>query len=105
MQRLLSTYLFVSRKLTPELLEQIAGAGFQGLEIFCTRSHFEYSLKPEIRAMAGALEANRLRLVSLHAPTSRDISAMRQSGMPLSIFEVQGALRVASLGELQPAIG
>jgi sugar phosphate isomerase/epimerase len=104
MQRLLSTYLFVSRKLTPELLEQIAGAGFQGLEIFCTRSHFEYSLKPEIRAMAGALEANRLQLVSLHAPTSRDISAMRQSGMPLSICEVERVRRVEAMDELKRAI-
>ena len=104
MQRILSTYLFVSRKLTPELLEQIAGAGFQGLEIFCARSHFEYSLKPEIRAMAGALEANRLQLVSLHAPTSRDISAMRQSGMPLSICEVERVRRVEAMDELKRAI-
>jgi len=104
MQRLLSTYLFVSRKLTPELLEQIAGAGFEGLEIFCTRSHFEYSMKPEIRAMAGALEAHRLQLVSLHAPTSRDLSAMRQSGMPLSICEVERVRRVEAMDELKRAI-
>src|SRR5260370_18569415 len=89
MQRLLSTYLFVSRKLTPEILEHIAGAGFQGIEIFCTRSHFEYSMKPEIHAMADALEAHKLQLVSLHGPTSRDVSAMRESGMPLSICEVE----------------
>ncbi len=71
MQRLLSTYIFISKKLTPEMLGQIAEAGFQGIEIFCTRSHFEYTMKPEIHAMAGALEAQRLQLVSLHAPTSR----------------------------------
>ena len=104
MQRLLSTYLFVSRKLTPELLEQIAGAGFHGLEIFCTRRHFEYSMKPEIHAMAGALEAHRLQLVSLHAPTSRDISAMRESGMPLSICEVERVRRVEAMDELKRAI-
>jgi len=103
-QRLLSTYLFVSRKLTPELLEQIAGAGFQGVEIFCTRSHFEYSMKPEIRAMAGALEAHHLQLVSLHAPTSRDTSAMRESGMPLSICEVERVRRVEAMDELKRAI-
>ncbi len=85
MQRLLSTYLFVSRKLTPEHLEQIAAAGFQGLEIFCTRSHFEYSMKPEVRAMTDALEAHHLQLVSMHAPTSRDLSATRESGTPLSM--------------------
>lgn len=104
MQRLLSTYLFVSRKLTPELMGLIAGAGFQGLEIFCTRSHFEYSVKPEVRAMAGALQQHRLQLVSLHAPTSRDISAMRESGTPLSICEVERVRRIEAMDELKRVI-
>ncbi len=104
MQRLLSTYLFVSRKLTPELLGQIAEAGFQGIEIFCTRSHFEYTMKPEIHAMVGALEAHRLQLVSLHAPTSRDISAMRESGTPLSICEVERVRRVEAMDEFKRVI-
>ncbi len=104
MQRLLSTYLFVSRKLTPEILEHIAGAGFQGIEIFCTRSHFEYSMKSEISAMADALEAHKLQLVSLHGPTSRDVSAMRESGMPLSICEVERVRRVEAMDELKRVI-
>jgi sugar phosphate isomerase/epimerase len=104
MQRLLSTYLFVSRKLSPELLGQIAGAGFEGLEIFCTRSHFEYSMKAEVRAMAAALEQHHLQLVSLHAPTSRDFSAMRESGTPLSICEVERVRRVEAMDELKRAI-
>ncbi len=104
MQRLLSTYLFVSRKLTPELLGQIAGAGFDGLEIFCTRSHFEYSMKAELRAMAGALEAHHLQLVSMHAPTSRDLSPMRESGTPLSICEVERVRRIEAMDELKRVI-
>jgi sugar phosphate isomerase/epimerase len=104
MQRLISTYLFVSRKLTPELLGQIAGTGFHGVEIFCTRSHFEYSLKPEIRAMAEALEVHHLQLASMHAPTSRDFSAMRESGMPLSICEVERVRRVEAMDELKRVI-
>lgn len=104
MQRLLSTYLFISRKLTPELLGQIADAGFQGVEIFCARSHFEYTMKPEIRAMASALEAHHLQLVSLHAPTSRDISAMRESGTPLSICEVERVRRIEAMDELKRVI-
>ncbi len=104
MQRLLSTYLFVSRKLTPELLGQIAAAGFQGVEIFCTRSHFEYAMKPEIHAMASALESHQLKLASLHAPTSRDISAMRESGTPLSICEVERVRRVEAMDEFKRVI-
>src|SRR5437773_4374869 len=104
MQRLLSTYLFISKKLTPELLGQIAEAGFQGLEIFCTRSHFEYALKQEVSAMASALAAHNLQLVSLHAPTSRDMSAMRESGTPLSICEVERVRRVEAMDELKRVI-
>jgi len=104
MQRLLSTYLFVSRKLTPELLGQISGARFAGLEIFCTRSHFEYSTKPEIQAMASALEQHGLQLVSLHGPTSRDMSAMRESGTPLSICEVERVRRIEAMDELKRVI-
>ncbi len=104
MQRLLSTYLFISKKLTPEILAQIADADFQGIEIFCVRSHFEYSLKQEVRAMASALEARRLQLASLHAPTSRDLSAMRESGAPLSICEIERVRRIEAMDELKRVI-
>ena len=104
MQRLLSTYLFISKKLTPEILAQIAESGFQGIEIFCTRSHFEYSIRQEVRAMASALDAHRLLLVSLHAPTSRDLSAMRESGTPLSICEVERVRRIEAMDELKRVI-
>jgi sugar phosphate isomerase/epimerase len=96
--------LFVSRKLAPELLGQISGAGFQGVEIFCTRSHFEYASKTEVRAIASALDAHKLQLVSLHAPTSRDTSAMRESGMPLSICEVERVRRIEAMDELKRVI-
>jgi sugar phosphate isomerase/epimerase len=104
MHRLLSTYIFISRKLTPELLGQVAEAGFRGVEIFCARSHFEYSMKAEIRAMAGHLEAHHLQLASLHAPTSRDISAMRETGAPLSICEVERVRRIEAMDELKRVI-
>ncbi len=104
MQRLLSTYLFVSRKLTPELLGQIAEAGFQGVEIFCSRGHFDYTSKDEVRAMAGALADHRLFLVSLHAPNSRDLSPTREGGMPLSICEVERVRRIEAMDELKRAI-
>src|SRR5216684_1962053 len=104
MQRLLSTYLFVSRKLTPELLGQIAEAGFQGVEIFCSRGHFDYTSKDEVRAMAGALADHRLFLASLHAPNSRDLSPTREGGMPLSICEVERVRRIEAMDELKRAI-
>src|SRR5271165_1956384 len=104
MQRILSTYRFISRKLTPELLGQISAAGFQGVEIFASRGHFDYNSKTEARAMAGALSANHLFLSSLHAPTSRDISATREGGTPISICEVERVRRIEAMDELKRAI-
>jgi len=104
MQRLLSTYVFISRKLTPELLGQIAGAGFAGLEVFCSRGHFDYTSKAEIQTMAQVLSGNKLSLSSLHAPSSRDLSATREGGAPLSICEVERVRRIEAMDELKRAI-
>ncbi|HKI10902.1 MAG TPA: sugar phosphate isomerase/epimerase family protein [Candidatus Acidoferrum sp.] len=101
MLRILSTYLFVSKKLTPEILTQIAGAGFQAIEIFATRSHFDYATRQEVRAIAQALADHRLKLASLHAPTSRDLSLNREGGIPLSICEVERVRRIEAMDELK----
>ena len=104
MQRLLSTYLFVSRKLTRELLGQIADAGFTGVEVFCSRGHFDYTSKTEARDLGAALDSLGLTLTSLHAPTSRDLSATREGGQPLSICEVERVRRIEAMDELKRAI-
>ena len=104
MKRLLSTYLFVSRKLNRDLLVQIAEAGFSGVEIFCSRAHFDYTSKAEAREIGSALADLGLTLTSLHAPTSRDLSATRESGQPLSICEVERVRRIEAMDELKRAI-
>ncbi len=104
MQKILSTYLFVSRKLTHELLTQICEHGFAGVEVFCSRAHFDYGSKQEIQALKSALEANRMTLSSLHAPTSKDLSATRESGTPLSICEVERVRRIEAMDELKRAM-
>jgi sugar phosphate isomerase/epimerase len=104
MRRLLSTYLFISRKLTRELLGQIAAAGFEGVEIFCSRAHFDYTNRAEVRGIASALADHKLTLTSMHAPTSRDLSATREGGQPLSICEVERVRRIEAMDELKRAI-
>ena len=103
MERLLSTYLFVSRKLTRELLGQIADAGFTGVEIFCSRAHFDYTSRAEARDIGAMLDSLGLTLTSLHAPTSRDLSATREGGQPLSICEVERVRRIEAMDELKRA--
>jgi sugar phosphate isomerase/epimerase len=104
MQRILSTYLFVSKKLTPELLALIRQNRFQAVEIFASRSHFDYATKSEVRTVAQALSDNHLQLNSLHAPTSRDLSIHREGGAPLSITEVERVRRIEAMDELRRVI-
>lgn len=104
MQRILSTYLFVSRKLTPDLLSQIHQHRFQALEIFASRSHFDYATRQEVRLIARSLSDNHLQLNSLHAPTSRDVSVNREGGTPLSITEVERVRRIEAMDELRRVI-
>jgi len=104
MQRILSTYLFVSKKLTRELLGQVRDAGFQAVEIFATRSHFDYATKAEVQTIALALADYQLQLSSLHAPTSRDMSVNREGGVPLSVTEVERVRRIEATDELKRVI-
>jgi sugar phosphate isomerase/epimerase len=104
MQRILSTYLSISRKLTPEFLSQVAENGFSAVEVFCSRAHFDYASKQDIQALKGMLEHHKLHLASLHAPTSKDASAMRESGIPLSVCEVERVRRIEAMDEFKRAI-
>src|SRR5215813_4738374 len=104
MQRILSTFLSVSRKLTPEFLSQVAENGFTAVEVFCSRAHFDYASKQEIQSLAGMLRRHKLELASLHAPTSKDASAMRESGIPLSVCEVERVRRIEAMDEFKRAI-
>lgn len=104
MRRVLSTYLFISRKMTPELIGQIREGGFNALEVFCSRAHFDYGSKQEIRDFAAALAAQQMTLDSLHAPTSKDTSATRESGQPLSLCEVEKVRRIEAMDEFKRAL-
>lgn len=104
MQRILSTYLFVSKKLTPELLKEVHNAKFQAIELFASRGHFDYTSKVEARTLAQVLADNRIQLASLHAPTSRDFGPNREGGTPLSITEVERVRRIEAMDDLKRAI-
>ena len=104
MQRILSTYLFVQRKLTPELLGQIAAAGFAGVEVFCSRAHCDYASAEAVRELGRALADKNLFLHALHSPTSRDRGPTREGGTPLSICEVERVWRIDAMDEIKRAL-
>lgn len=102
--RTLSTYLFVQRKLNAGIIGSIAGAGFDGIELFCEMSHFDYRSAAEARELAGWLEANQVALGSVHAPVHRDFSPSREGGSPLSICEPERVRRTEAVDEIKRAL-
>ena len=104
MQRVLSTYLFIHRKLTPALLAEIARAGIPAMELFCARPHFDYRSPPEVRELADWFSGHELALHSVHAPTDRDFSPRRESGVPISICDLERVRRLDAVDEVKRAL-
>jgi sugar phosphate isomerase/epimerase len=102
--RVLSTYLFVNRKLTSALVGEAARAGASAIELFCSRGHFDYRSTENARELAGWLGENRLTLHSIHSPTTRDFHLTRESGAPLSICDPERLRRQEALDEIKRAL-
>jgi sugar phosphate isomerase/epimerase len=63
-----STHLFHDLRLDREHLVEVAAHGFECLEVFATRTHFDYHDGAAVRALAEWLDDTRLTLHSVHAP-------------------------------------
>ena len=104
MQRVLSTYLFVNRKLTAALVGEVARAEVSAIELFCSRGHFDYRSADDPRELASWLAGNNLKLHSIHSPTMRDSYPKRDSSMPLSISDPERMRRQEAVDEIKRAL-
>src|SRR5665213_1702588 len=104
MQRILSTYLFVNRKLTSELVGEAARAGASAIELFCSRGHFDYRSGDDAHELAAWLAGNNLALHSIHSPTTRDFHLTRESGAPLSLCDPERLRRQEAVDEIKRAL-
>ena len=64
----ISTHLYHDRRLERAHLAQIAGAGFETIELFATRSHFDYRDGAAVADLSRWLTETGLTLNSVHAP-------------------------------------
>jgi sugar phosphate isomerase/epimerase len=70
----ISTHLYHDRRLDREHLIQIASYGFDAVELFATRTHFDYHDERAIDALKQWLADAGLRLNSVHAPISASLT-------------------------------
>jgi len=103
MPRAVSTYLFRQTALGVHLLDQIARAGFELVEIDCARSHFDYTDARRVREIAEWFADSTVRLHSLHAPTHRDVEGPSPHNV-ISLAFLDRQRRQDSMDEIKRAL-
>jgi sugar phosphate isomerase/epimerase len=102
----ISTHLYHDRRLERDHLEQIASFGFDTIELFATRSHFDYHDEAAIAHLADWLSETGLSLASVHAPIAESLTngqwngafsnALNDSGKrQKAVRESEAALQIA----------
>jgi sugar phosphate isomerase/epimerase len=69
----ISTHLFHDARLDREHLVEVAAHGFEAIELFATRSHFDYHDPQAVELLAEWLDDTRLSLHSVHAPITASL--------------------------------
>ena len=98
-----STHLFHESRLTREHLVHIAAHGFDAVEVFATRSHFDYHDAGAIDSLAEWLSDTRLTLQSVHAPIFQGLKGGQWIG-PFSNAASDERRRAAALAETRAAL-
>lgn len=99
----ISTHLYHDVPLEQQHLVQIAAHGFDAIELFATRSHFDYRDEAAIARLAGWLGETGLALHSMHAPITTSF-VNGQWGLAFSNAWNDAARRRAAVDESVAAL-
>jgi sugar phosphate isomerase/epimerase len=98
-----STHLFQHQRLCRDHLLAIAAHGFETVEVFATRTHFDYHNPAAVADLQQWLAEAGLELRSIHAPIGERYAAGRWSG-PLSIASADPDARAHAVKEAEHAL-
>jgi sugar phosphate isomerase/epimerase len=104
MQFGISTHLYHDQRLSREHLAQIASYGFTAVEVFATRSHFDYHDATAIERLAGWLKETGLQLHGIHAPITDRLTPPDQWGEVISNAVSDSGRRQAAVREAEAAL-
>jgi sugar phosphate isomerase/epimerase len=99
-----STHLFHEQRLSRDHLVEIAAHGFEVVELFATRSHFDYRDSKAVDQLAEWLSDTRLTLHSVHAPAFEALLPGDQWVGPYSNASANDAVRRAAVAEADAAL-
>ena len=98
-----STHLFHEHRLTRDHLVHVAAHGFEALELFATRAHFDYHDDHARAQLAEWLSDTRLELHSVHAPAFEALSNGKWVGA-FSNASSDESRRRAAIAEAEAAL-
>ena len=96
----ISTYPYQHTMLGVPLLDQLHRAGFDRVEIYCARPHFDYTNPSHVREIAGWFSDSPVTLHSLHAPLYRGTSGDSPHAV-ISIAFLEKQRRQESMDEIK----
>ena len=100
----ISTHLYHDRPLERDHLAQIAGYGFEAVELFATRSHFDYHDAGAIERLRQWLAETGLTLESVHAPITDRFGLGDVWAATYSTASSDGAARQQAVREAEAAL-
>lgn len=98
----ISTHLFHDQRLSREHLAQIAGYGFESVELFATKAHFDYTDPAAITQLAEWLRETGVTLHSIHAPIWDVFGG--KTGQTYSTAAADSTKRQAAVREAEAAL-
>ena len=99
----LSTHLFHDHRLTRDHLALVARHGFDAVEVFATRTHFDYRNDGAVTQLAGWLRETKLELHSVHAPIAEAVRRGEMVG-PYSTASGDEVRRAVAVEEARAAL-
>ena len=99
-----STHLYHGERLQRDHLIEIAAHGFETVEVFATRSHFDYHDASAIKQLATWLHEADIELHSVHAPIVASL-VNDKWGRAYSTATRDADERQATMREMQAALG
>jgi len=94
----ISTHLYHNYRLSREHLAEISAFGFDRVELFATRTHFDYHNDAAIAELRQWLEETGLALHGIHAPIGESFARGRW-GPPLTLASADASTRAKALEE------
>jgi len=98
-----STHLYHGQRLSRDHLLEIAGFGFDAVEVFATRTHFDYHNPAAVADLQQWLAEAGLTLESVHAPIAESFTGGRW-GRPFSVASPEEGERAAAVAETEQAL-